>query len=248
MQKNKKTANIRIRGANEGALRGVDVDLELGTLICLIGRSGSGHRDLAVRVLYGESRSRYMRVLSPFEREGQIGAFRVAVDEVSGLPPAICYQERDSIPPGTVAAFLALDGHLARLVLQHGEIICPHCGAPCRAYAADEVESEVLRRFGEGRCLVLAPLAISADSAGDLVLAELRRAGFLRVRINQKLYRLVGELPELKGNDYEFAGWRQRQSSLSRSRAFGAGYIAGHGALCERRRRFAAFKPATHLC
>ncbi len=203
MQTTSKVAEIRVRGAREGALCGVDIDLPLGALICLLGRSGSGHRDLAVRVLCAESRSRYMRVLSPFEREGQVGAFRVDVDEVSGLPPAICYRERDAIPPGTVAAFLALDGLLARLVLERGDISCPHCGAPCRAYAADEVESEVFRLFGERRCLVLAPFSIAADSAGDLVLAELRRAGFVRVRIERELYRLDGELPELKGDEKE---------------------------------------------
>jgi excinuclease ABC subunit A len=194
---------ISVRGACEGPLRSVDVDLPIGRLLCVVGRSGSGHRALLERVLYAESRARYMRALTPFEREGQVGIFKVKVDSISGLPPAINYLRWDVVPAGTLGSYVSLDGPLARFFLTVGQVHCPACGAVCRSYKADEVESEILLRAGDGLVTVLAPLSLAGGSDGQLLLAELRRSGYVRVRIDGEIFRLDNQLPELGASPIE---------------------------------------------
>ena len=95
---------ISIRGASEGQLQSVDLDLSLESLICFVGRSGSGNRTMAVEVLYAESRRRYMLALSPVEREGLGG--RIPADRRSfGAVPAPFWRNRLS----------TLRGHLSSL-------------------------------------------------------------------------------------------------------------------------------------
>ncbi len=195
--------HISVRGAREGPLRAVDIDIPLGGLLCVLGRSGSGHRALLERVLYAESRARYMRVLTPFERAGQAGTFRVEVDSISGLPPTINYLDWDQIPAGTLASYMSLDGPLAQFFLANGATRCPACKGVCKSYSADEVEVEASRLVGTGLVTVLAPLSLAAGGDGQLLLAELRRSGYVRVRLDGEIYRLDGELPELGDNKIE---------------------------------------------
>lgn len=195
--------SIRVRGAREMPLRDVDVDIPLGGLLCVLGRSGSGHRTLLERVLYAESQARYMRALTPFEREGQAGTFRVEVDSISGLPPVINYMGWQRVPAGTLASYMALDGPLAQFFLANGVVRCPACRGICRSFRAEEVEAEVSLIAGDGLVTVLAPLSLSTGGDGQLLLAELRRSGFVRVRIGGDIFRLDGELPELGENKIE---------------------------------------------
>ena len=194
---------IRVRGARETPLRDLDFDLPLGGLFCVLGRSGSGHRTLLERVLYAESRARYMRALTPFEREGQAGTLRVEVDSITGLPPVINYMDWQRVPAGNLASYVSLDRPLAQFFLAKGDIRCPSCKGICRSFHADEVEGEVLLKIGDGLVTILAPLALSSGGDGQLLLAELRRSGYVRVRIGGEIFRLDGELPELGDKEIE---------------------------------------------
>lgn len=194
---------ISVRGAREGTLRSVDIDLPLGRLSCIVGRSGSGHRALLERVLYAESRARYMRALTPFERDGQAGTFRVKVDSISGLPPAINYLDWHVLPAGTLASYVSLDIPLAQIFLARGKVNCPGCGAACASFKGGEVAGEVLRKVGDGLVTVLAPLSLAAGGDRQLLLAELRRSGYVRVRIGGEIYRLDSELPDFGDNPIE---------------------------------------------
>ena len=95
---------IAIRGAREGCLQGVDLDIPLGQLNCFTGPAGGGARTLAVDVLYREGRRRYLQALSAFEREFHAGLHKAEVDEILGLPPAILLP--GTPPRRTIAGFL----------------------------------------------------------------------------------------------------------------------------------------------
>ena len=190
-------ATLCVRGARAGGLANVDMDLPLGRVICFTGRSSSGRRAMALDILYAESRRRYMQALSPAEREGVSGTARADVDEVSGLPPAIYLGAPRR--GRTVGDYLQLDGILAQIMLEGGQMHCPECDGRCRSYAADEVEREVARVHPDTRCLVLAPLALR--SAG--MWQQLVQAGFTRIAIDGQIQRLEGDGPALPSGESE---------------------------------------------
>ena len=190
-------ATLCVRGARAGGLANVDMDLPLGRVICFTGRSSSGRRAMALDILYAESRRRYMQALSPAEREGVSGTARADVDEVSGLPPAIYLGAPRR--GRTVGDYLQLDGILANIMLEGGQMHCLECDGRCRSYAADEVECEVARVHPDTRCLVLAPLALR--SAG--MWQQLVQAGFTRIAIDGQIQRLEGDGPALPSGESE---------------------------------------------
>ena len=190
-------ATLCVRGARAGGLANVNMDLPLGRVICFTGRSRSGRRAMALEILYAESRRRYMQALSPAERENVSGTVRADVDEISGLPPTIYLGAPRR--GGTVGSYLQLDGILAQIMLEEGQMHCRECSGICRSYAADEVEREVARVHPDSRCLVLAPLTLR--NAG--MWHQLVQAGFTRVAIDGQIQRLAGAGPALPSSESE---------------------------------------------
>ncbi len=191
------TATLCVRGARAGGLANVDMDLPLGRIICFTGRSSSGRRAMALDILYAESRRRYMQALSLVEREGVSGTVCADVEEISGLPPVIYLG-----PPRrgrTVGDYLQLEGILAQIMVEEGQMHCRECGGRCRSYAADEVEREVARVYPDTRCLVLAPLALRNQGMWQ----QLVQAGFTRVAIDGQLQRIEGDGPALPSDASE---------------------------------------------
>ena len=87
---------IIVEGAAEGPLCSLNLEVPLNRLVCFAGRSGSGNRTLALDVLWAESRRRYTMALSPQDREKLGGTAKVAVDRITGLPPAMLVQRAQS--------------------------------------------------------------------------------------------------------------------------------------------------------
>ena len=185
---------IEISGARAEGLKGVDMELPLGQLICFTGRSSNGRRAMALDVLFAESRRRYMHALSPVEREGISGGGKIDLDSITGLPPAIYLGSNRK--GCSVGDFLQLQGLLVQLALQMGQMNCLDCGGVCKGYEPAEVEIELAKLYPDCRCLILAPVVLR-DSANWLgVWQELRQAGFMRVMIAGEVVRLDGEVPE----------------------------------------------------
>lgn len=183
------TDQLSIRGLSAGRYGVEDLDLPLRQLICLRGRSGSGAHALAQEVLLGESRRRFLRALSPQERErfGGLGS-AVEMEQAVGLPPARAL-------PGDRADLRVLDvlhvrPDLARVLRLAARTCCPECGGLCRRLDDDEAvkilqSDEVI----EERCLVIAPLNLTQQSH-DSLFDELVRAGFPRVLVGGQVRRI----------------------------------------------------------
>jgi len=148
---------------------------------------------MALDVLLAESRRRYLMVLSPFEREAVGGlATTAAVDEVAGLPPALLLPG-DPSERSTVSSYLHLDGALAELFRQHGEVRCLECGGTCRACDPGEA-ARVAGALLEGQqVLAVAPMPLRGEATVEATLAELQRGGFLRIRAGDQVFRLDRE-------------------------------------------------------
>ena len=227
---------ITVRGAVRGTLRETDIDVPLGTLVCFVGRCGSGARTMAFDVLYAESRRRYMLALSPSERSHAGGVARVSADEISGLPPAI-QLGRVNREPGSMAEFLELDGPMGRLWHQRGDYRCPECAGRCRSYTDEEAAEAVVAQMAGFRCLILAPMEWPRQLDAEALLGEIRRAGFLRVRQNGELIRLEKGVTLSPKDDFEVVVDRLVPGPESRNRVIegvrNARKVAGGRSLIE---------------
>ena len=119
------------------------------------------------------------------------------MDEILGLPPAIYLGAPRR--GRTVGDYLQLDGILAQIMLEEGQMHCLECGGCCRSYAADEVEREVARVHPDTRCLVLASLTLRNEGMWQ----QLVQAGFTRVAIDGQIQRLEGDGPALPSDESE---------------------------------------------
>ena len=178
---------IAIRGAREGCLQGVDLEVPLGQLSCFTGPAGGGARTLAVDVLYREGTRRYLQALSTFEREYHGGLHKAEVDEILGLPPAILLP--GTPPRRTIADFIRFSEVASVLFERLGENACPACDGPCAGYGVMEAARHAVNSFAGTRALVVAPIKLHAGGEPAAVLEEIRRAGFPRILVGGEVRR-----------------------------------------------------------
>lgn len=164
---------------------GVDLDIPLRQVVQLVG--GRRARRLAEVLLLGESRRRYVLSMTPFERE-RLGGIppRGEADAIDGLPPA---QRLPGESSGDVAGHLHLAGDLTRRLRERSAVRCPACGGPAVAVRDDEAPLLAGERHGEQSLLVIAPMRLRDPASARVVVAELERAGFRRLRLGGEVLR-----------------------------------------------------------
>ncbi len=177
--------DIRITGATQNTLRHINLSLPAGKLIALLGPSGSGKSTLAYGTLFAESRRRFLDCLSPGARRLLARPEKPHVEAIDGLPPALCLEQH--LPPGQSRTVLGgLTEALDYLRILYAAIGVPHdpqTGERLTRLSPGEIASE-LEQLPEGtRLTLLAPLspAFGRDAASDIL--ELRKLGYLRVRV-----------------------------------------------------------------
>jgi excinuclease ABC subunit A len=175
-------AAIRIRGARQHNLRGVDLDLPRGALSVITGVSGSGKSSLAFDTLYAEGQRRYVESVSTYAKQFLDRLPRPDVDQITGLTPAVSIQQ--SAPArsarSTVGTATEIHDHLRLLYARVGEVRCVKCG---RTVAADSARSIALEAAGwaeDTPVLVLAPIALSERLSWPEQAGHLLRAGYTR--------------------------------------------------------------------
>ncbi len=189
--------DIRITGASQNSLQHLSLTLPAGRLIALMGPSGSGKSTLAYDTLFAESRRRFLDCLSPGARRLLARPEKPHVEAIDGLPPALCLEQH--MPPGQSRSVLgSLTEALDYLRILYAAIGVPHdpaTGARLTRLSPGEIAT-VLEQQPEGtRLTLLAPLPASfgQDAASDIM--ELRKLGYLRVRVGGS----IRELDELEG-------------------------------------------------
>jgi excinuclease ABC subunit A len=189
---------IRIRGARQNNLVGVDVDLPRNALVAVTGVSGSGKSSLAFDTLYREGQRRFLETLSAYARQFLGGISRPDVESITGLSPAIAVDQR-SISRGarsTVGTLTEITDHLRVLFARAGVAHSPWCGAPVESRTPESVVQELLRVYGGVAVQLAAPLVRDRKGQHRALLEDLRRKGFVRVRVDGEVQR-IEEVPEL---------------------------------------------------
>ncbi len=141
---------IRIRGARQNNLKGLDLDLPLGELLVVTGVSGSGKSSLAFDTLYAEGQRRYVETFSPYARQFLDRMDRPRVDRVEGIPPAIAIDQTNPVRTSrsTVGTMTELADHLKLLYARAAQLHCGGCGRPVRRDTPESIADELLGDAG----------------------------------------------------------------------------------------------------
>lgn len=198
---------IRVCGARVHNLKNLDVDFPRDRLIVVTGPSGSGKSSLAFDTLYAEGQRQYVESLSVYARQFLHQLERPDVDLIEGLQPTISIDQRTGSlnPRSTVATVTEIYDYLRLLFARVGTPHCPTCGSTICQQTPEQIQ-ETLLELPEGtKAMILAPMVRGRKGAHREVLEAIRKAGFVRARIDGLVYE-IDQAPELeprKNHDIE---------------------------------------------
>ncbi len=186
------TQQIQIRGARTHNLQGIDLDLPRDRLIVFTGLSGSGKSSLAFDTLYAEGQRRYVESLSAYARQFLSMMEKPDVDHIEGLSPAISIEQKSTShnPRSTVGTVTEIHDYLRLLFARAGIPRCPEHGSTLAAQSVSQMVDQALALSEGTRTALLAPVVKSRKGEHAEKLAELRAAGFVRVRIDGTTFDL----------------------------------------------------------
>lgn len=180
---------IVIRGAREHNLKNIDLELPRDRLIVITGLSGSGKSSLAFDTIYAEGQRRYVESLSAYARQflGQMD--KPDVDNIEGLSPAISIDQRSSSrnPRSTVGTVTEIYDYMRLLFARVGVPHCPQCRRPISRQTVQQIVDAVLALPEGMRFMILAPLIKARKGEHRKVFEDIRRAGFVRARVNGEI-------------------------------------------------------------
>ncbi len=196
MNRNTSLDSIVIKGAREHNLKNVDLTLPRNKLIVITGISGSGKSSLAFDTLYAEGQRRYVESLSAYARQFLGLMEKPDVDFIEGLSPAISIEQKSTHrnPRSTVATVTEIYDYLRLLYARVGKAYCYNCGRPIEKQSVQQIVDQVLNLPQLTRFMVLAPVIRGRKGEYREVFANLRRDGYLRVRVDSKIKSLEDEI------------------------------------------------------
>ncbi len=187
---------IDIGGASEHNLKNINLRLPKDKLIVFTGVSGSGKSSLAFDTIYAEGQRRYIESLSAYARQflGQLE--RPDVDFIGGLSPSISIDQKSTghNPRSTVATVTEIYDYLRVLFARVGKPHCLECGRPVGAQTGDAIIDQIVGLPDRTRILILAPIVSGRRGEYRDDLADARKAGFVRARIDGQIYELADEI------------------------------------------------------
>ncbi|WP_180361144.1 excinuclease ABC subunit UvrA [Pseudomonas aeruginosa] len=189
---------ILIRGARTHNLKNVDLTLPRDKLIVITGLSGSGKSSLAFDTLYAEGQRRYVESLSAYARQFLSMMEKPDVDTIEGLSPAISIEQKSTShnPRSTVGTITEIYDYLRLLYARVGTPRCPDHDIPLEAQTVGQMVDQVLALPEGSKLMLLAPVIRERKGEHLAVFDEMRAQGFVRARVDGKLYEL-DEVPKL---------------------------------------------------
>jgi excinuclease ABC subunit A len=193
--------SIRIRGAREHNLKSIDLEIPRGKLVVITGVSGSGKSSLAFDTIYAEGQRRYVESLSAYARQFLEQMDKPDVDLIEGLSPAISIEQKTTSknPRSTVATVTEIYDYLRLLYARVGRPHCYNCGKPITSQTVTQIVDQVLALSPGTKIQILAPVVRGRKGEYRQIFTQMRKEGFVRVRVNGKL-RDLDEPIELDKN------------------------------------------------
>ena len=187
---------IIVRGAREHNLKDIDVEIPRDRLVVLTGLSGSGKSSLAFDTIYAEGQRRYVESLSAYARQFLGQMHKPDVDYIEGLSPAISIDQKTTSrnPRSTVGTVTEIYDYLRLLYARIGRPHCHKCGKPITSQTVEQMVDQVLTLPEGSRIQVLAPLVRGRKGEHEKVLEEVRRGGYVRVRVDGEVHEATETL------------------------------------------------------
>lgn len=187
---------IKIRGAYEHNLKGIDLDIPRDEFVVLTGLSGSGKSSLAFDTIYAEGQRRYMESLSSYARQFLGQMEKPNVEKIEGLSPAISIDQKSTNrnPRSTVGTVTEIYDYFRLLYARIGVPHCPNCGKEIRKQTVDEIVDQVLSLPQGTKIQLLAPVVRGRKGEHVKVFERAKRSGYVRVRVDGNLYELSEEI------------------------------------------------------
>ncbi|MDP3065346.1 MAG: excinuclease ABC subunit UvrA [Methanobacteriaceae archaeon] len=188
----KKKDNIVIKGAREHNLQNVNIDIPRDQLVVVTGISGSGKSSLAFDTIYAEGQRRYVESLSAYARQFLGQMKKPEVDYIEGLSPAISIDQKTTKmnPRSTVGTVTEIYDYLRLLYARIGLPHCYQCGKPISPQTASQIVTQILQEPEGTKIQVLAPVVKDRKGEHQKVFEDLRKRGFIRVRVDGGLASL----------------------------------------------------------
>jgi excinuclease ABC subunit A len=186
------SGSIVIRGAREHNLKNLDVEIPRDKLVVITGLSGSGKSSLAFDTIYAEGQRRYVESLSAYARQFLEQMGKPDVDSIDGLSPAISIEQktRSHNPRSTVGTVTEIYDYLRLLFARVGRPFCFQCGEEITAQTVQQMV-DAIRTLPDGtRFQILAPIVRGRKGEYRKELLEMRRAGYVRARVDGQVMDL----------------------------------------------------------
>lgn len=187
---------IVIKGARVNNLKNIDLEIPKNKLVVVTGVSGSGKSSLAFDTIYAEGQRRYVESLSAYARQFLGNTEKPDVDSIEGLSPSISIDQKttNKNPRSTVGTVTEIYDYLRLLFARIGTPYCPNHHIPITNQSIEEMVNKVLT-YEEGiKMMVLSPVVRGEKGTQKDLLERLRKDGYIRVKIDDKMYDLSEEI------------------------------------------------------
>ncbi|ATO37884.1 excinuclease ABC subunit A [Geobacillus thermodenitrificans] len=195
------TDKIIVKGARAHNLKNIDVEIPRGQLVVLTGLSGSGKSSLAFDTIYAEGQRRYVESLSAYARQflGQMD--KPDVDAIEGLSPAISIDQKTTSrnPRSTVGTVTEIYDYLRLLFARIGRPVCPTHGIEIASQTIEQMVDRLLSYPERTKMQIFAPIVSGRKGTHAKVLDDIRKQGYVRVRIDGEMRELTEDI-ELEKN------------------------------------------------
>ncbi len=193
--------NIYIKGARTHNLKNISLEIPRNKIIVITGLSGSGKSSLAFDTLYAEGQRRYVESLSTYARQFLSMMEKPDVDQIEGLSPAISIEQKATShnPRSTVGTVTEIYDYLRLLYARIGIPTCPDHNEELAAKTVTEICNDIFEMKEGSKLMVLAPVIRGKKGEHHAVYEDLRKAGYVRVKVDGEVYP-IEEFPELEKN------------------------------------------------
>ncbi|MEI2463457.1 excinuclease ABC subunit UvrA [Niallia taxi] len=190
-----------VKGARAHNLKNIDITIPRDKLVVITGLSGSGKSSLAFDTIYAEGQRRYVESLSAYARQflGQMD--KPDVDSIEGLSPAISIDQKTTSrnPRSTVGTVTEIYDYLRLLYARIGRPVCPEHGVEITSQTIEQMVDRILEYPERTKIQVLAPVISGRKGAHVKVLEDIKKQGYVRVRIDGEMHELSDDI-ELEKN------------------------------------------------
>ena len=187
--------NLRVIGAREHNLKNITVEIPRDKFVVITGLSGSGKSSLAFDTIFAEGQRRYVESLSAYARQFLGQMTKPDVDSIEGLSPAVSIDQKATShnPRSTVGTVTEVYDYLRLLYARVGIPHCPICGRVVQKQSAQEIVEDIEALPKDSRLQILSPLVRERKGTYQAVFEEIRKAGFVRARVDGETYPLDEE-------------------------------------------------------